>query len=396
MTRPRPTDLRPHPKAALRTTALDVAPAVAPVVLLASGLALMAGMAFGQTTVETSAGPMQITPVATGFEEPWAIGILPDGGVLVTEREGRLLLVRDGDSTEITGVPEVYAEGQGGLLDVMIPRDFAQSREVWLSYAAAVDGGAATAVGKGRLSEDGSALEGFEMLYVGDGLPGGRHFGSRIVEAQDGSVFVTTGDRGTGPEGMQSQDPMTVEGSVIHLTRDGATATAREDWRRGVYSIGHRNAQGATLGPDGSLWLVEHGAQGGDELNWVREGANYGWPVISYGVNYNGDTIGEGQAAEGMEQPAHYWDPSIAPSGLIVYSGTLVPEWAGDVFTGSLNQSFLSRLDMDAAAPTGFEEERIEAEETGRVRDVREAPDGSIWFLSVLDGAIYRLAPAEG
>lgn len=361
----------------------------------AAVFALMTGLAQAQTKVDTSAGPMQISPIATGLDEPWAVGFLPDGAVIVTERAGRLLLLREGESAEIDGVPEVYAQGQGGLLDVMIPRDFEQSREVWLTYAAAVDGGAATAVGKGRLSDDGTTLEGFDMLFVGEGHSGGRHFGSRMVEAEDGSVFITTGDRGTGPDGMQAQDPETVEGSVIHLTRDGATATTIEGWRRGVYSIGHRNAQGAALGTDGALWLVEHGAQGGDELNRVEPGKNYGWPVISYGVNYNGDSIGEGQTQEGMEQPLHYWDPSIAPSGMIVYSGAQVPEWTGHIFTGSLNQSFLSRLDPETPAETGFAEERIEAQETARVRDVREAPDGSIWFVSVIEGAIYRLAPAE-
>lgn len=365
--------------------------ALAPV----SAFALLSTVAHAQTTLDTSAGQMQITEVASGFDEPWAVGFLPDGAAIVTELAGRLLIVRDGESTEVSGVPEVYVDGQGGLLDVMIPRDFAQSREVWLSYAAEVDGGAATAVGKGRLSDDGTALEGFEMLYAGDGTSGGRHFGSRIVEAQDGTVYITAGDRGTGPNGMEAQDLSRVEGSVIHLNRDGSPATSIDGWRAGLFSKGHRNAQGATLGPDGALWLVEHGAQGGDEVNRVESGKNYGWPVISYGVNYNGDDIGEGQAQDGMEQPAHYWDPSIAPSGMIIYSGALVPEWEGDIFTGSLNTSFLSRLDPDTAAETGFAEERIESDETGRVRDVREAPDGSIWFVSVFEGAIYRLAPAE-
>lgn len=349
--------------------------------------------AAAQTVLQTSAGPMQISTVATGLDEPWAIGFLPDGQVLVTERDGRLLLLRDGQVTDVAGVPDVYASGQGGLLDVMVPRDFAQSREVWLSYASRLDGGAATAVGKGRLSADGTALEGFQTLYTGDAANGGRHFGSRIVEAQDGTVFITTGDRGTGPDGLQAQDPARVEGKVIHLNRDGSPATSHDGWRPGLYSMGHRNAQGATLGPDGALWLVEHGAQGGDEVNRVQAGANYGWPVISYGIDYSGDKIGEGQSRDGMEQPLHYWDPSIAPSGLMVYSGALVPDWAGDIFTGSLNTSFISRLDPDTKGATGFAEERIESDETGRVRDVREAPDGSIWFLSVLDGAIYRLAP---
>ena len=366
----------------------------APFVAVVSLAAFAAPLA-AQTRLETSAGPMQLTPMVTGLDEPWGFGFLPDGAVIVTERAGRVLIVRDGQASAVAGVPEVFAEGQGGLLDVMIPRDFATSREVWLSYAAPLQGGAATAVGKGTLSADGTTLDGFTMVYAGDATRGGRHFGARIGEAGDGTVFVTTGDRGTGPEGMQSQDPARVEGSVIHLNRDGSPATVIDGWRPGLYSKGHRNAQGAALGPDGALWLVEHGAQGGDEVNRVERGANYGWPVISYGVNYGGGPIGEGQSQPGMEQPLHYWDPSIAPSGMVVYSGALIPDWRGDIFTGSLNTSYLSRLDPDTAAPEGYAEERIEAEETGRVRDVREAPDGSIWFASVLEGAIFRLAPAH-
>lgn len=357
--------------------------------------ALLAGSAVhAQTIVETSAGTMRIDPVATGLEEPWAIDFLPDGAALVTERDGRLSLLRDGALRRISGLPDVHARGQGGLLDVMVPRDFERTREIWLSYAAPVPGGAATAVGKGRLSGDATRLEGFERLHVGKGVAGGRHFGSRLVEAGDGTVWLTTGDRGTGPDGMEAQDPRRVEGKVIHLNRDGTPATARDGWRPGVFSLGHRNAQGAALGPDGALWTVEHGAQGGDELNRVEAGRNYGWPVISYGVNYGGGRIGSGTGKEGMEQPVHYWDPSIAPSGLMIYSGALVPEWRGDFFFGSLNSGFLGRLDPDRPAPTGFAEERIQTDETGRVRDVVEAPDGAIWFLSVIDGAIYRMAPA--
>lgn len=341
--------------------------------------------------LQTSAGPVEATAVVTGLDEPWALEFLPDGNLLITERAGRLLRVSGDEALPVEGVPEVFDNGQGGLLDVMIPRDFAQSREVWLSYALPLDGGAATAVGKGRLSEDGSRLEGFATLYHGDATQGGRHFGSRLVEAADGTVFLTTGDRGTGPDGMESQDPMRVEGKVIHLNRDGTPATSLPGHRPGVYSLGHRNAQGATLDAEGNLWLVEHGAQGGDELNRVEMGRNYGWPVISYGEDYGGGQIGEGSARDGMEQPVHYWDPSIAPSGLMIYQGEMFPEWRGDVFSGSLNQDFISRLDADAA----YAEERIAGPVTGRVRDIVEAPDGAIWYLAVYDGAAYRLTPAD-
>ncbi len=341
--------------------------------------------------IATSAGEMRIDPVVQGLDEPWALAFLPDGRFLVTERAGRLsLFAADGAKLgEISGLPTVFDDGQGGLLDVMIPRDFASSNEVWLSFAQASGGGAATAVGKGVLSADGAALAGFTTLFAGDPMPSGRHFGSRLVEAGDGTVFLTTGDRGTGPKGMQAQDPNRAEGKVIHLNRDGTPATVLDGALPGVFSTGHRNAQGATLGPDGALWLVEHGAQGGDEVNRVQAGRNYGWPVISYGENYGGGKIGEGPSRDGMEQPLHYWVPSIAPSGLMFYGGGLIPDWQGDLFTGSLNSDFIARLDPE----NGFAEERIAAPETGRVRDIRQAPDGAIWFLSVYDGAVYRMAP---
>ncbi len=338
---------------------------------------------------------MQIDLVAEGLDEPWGLAFLPDGGVLVTERAGQLWLLREGELLAVDGAPQVYEEGQGGLLDVMVPADFTSSREVWLSFAAETEGGAGTAAGKGRLSDDGLWLEGFQTLFTGDGYPGGRHFGSRLVEMPDGTIALTTGDRGTGPEGLQAQDTMSSLGKVILLNRDGSPAIAQDGWLAGAVSRGHRNIQGAALDVSGRLLSVEHGAQGGDELNAPEAGKNYGWPVITYGINYNGDPIGEGQSKDGMEQPLHYWDPSIAPSGLLVYSGKLVPEWKGDIFFGSLNSDFLGRLDPDTPAETGFAEERISGAETGRVRDVVEAPDGAIWFLSVYDGAVYRMAPAK-
>lgn len=352
-------------------------------------------MAAWSGTVETGAGPMEITLVAQGLDEPWSLAFLPDGDYLVTERSGQLLLARGEALTPVEGAPEVFAQGQGGLLDVMIPADFATSREVWLSFAVPVDSGGATAAGVGRLSSDGTRLEDFRTIFSGDGTAGGRHFGARLVEMPDGTIVLTTGDRGTGPDGMQAQDPASSLGKLILLTRDGSPAITQDGWLPGAFSRGHRNVQGAALDLSGRLLTVEHGAQGGDELNAPEAGRNYGWPVITYGIDYSGDPIGEGQAKDGMEQPLHYWDPSIAPSGLMVYSGKLVPEWKGDLFFGSLNSDFLGRLDPDTPTETGFAEERITAPETGRVRDVVEALDGSIWFLSVTDGAVYRVAPVE-
>jgi aldose sugar dehydrogenase len=363
--------------------------------VMAAGLMVSAAQA-ADSVVETSAGPMVISTMADGLDEPWGLAFLPDGGFLITEREGALKLFSAplAAATTLTGLPEVEADGHGGLLDVMLPQDFAISREVWLTYATAQGRGAGTAVGKGTLSMDGTGLEGFVQLFeMPAGSRGGRHFGARLVEAPDGTIFVSLGDRGTGPRGRQAQDPNRAEGKVIHLNRDGTPATALSAALPGVYSSGHRNPQGAALDLSGRLLIHEHGARGGDELNAPEVGKNYGWPIITYGRNYNGLPIGVGTARDGMEQPLHYWDPSIAPSGLVVYSGALVPEWTGDIFFGSLNSDFLGRLDPDTPAETGFAEERISSLETGRVRDVREAPDGSIWFLSVTNGAAYRMAP---
>lgn len=365
-----------------------------PVLRAAACVAMMSSVALADQ-VTTSVGTMAITPMAEGLEEPWALAFLPDGNFLVTERDGRLTRFAGDKVQQIDGLPEVLVDGQGGLLDVLVSADFATSREVWLSFSTGADGGGATAAGVGRLSEDGTRLENFETLFVGNGFPGGRHFGSRLVELPDGRIALTTGDRGTGPDGMEAQDRQNSAGKIILLARDGSPGIVQDGWLPGAFSRGHRNIQGAALDLSGRLLTVEHGAQGGDELNDPEAGLNYGWPVISYGENYGGGKIGEGTKMPGMEQPLHVWDPSIAPSGLVVYSGKLIPEWTGDILFGSLNSDFLGRLDPDTPAPTGFAEERISAAETGRVRDVVEAPDGSIWFLSVYDGAVYRMAPAQ-
>ncbi len=343
----------------------------------------------------TSSGLVTVERMADGLVEPWGLAFLPDGRFLVTERDGRLVLFPASGGRQIAaieGMPEVVAKGQGGLLDVLVPKDFERTREILFSYANPQGAGAGTALGVGRLSPDERRLEDVRLLFqMRAGSSGGRHFGSRIVEAEDGTLFLTIGDRGTGD---LAQDPARHEGAVVHLARDGqpvAPGLFGPDALPELYSKGHRNPQGAALDAKGDLWVVEHGARGGDELNRVEPGRNYGWPLISYGRNYDGSRIGSGPAGPGLEQPAHYWDPSIAPSGLTIYSGKLFRQWRGDIFTGSLKLDYISRLDPDA----GFAEERLKTPQTGRVRDIREAPDGTIWFLSVGEGAVFRLSPAN-
>ncbi|AML51700.1 PQQ-dependent sugar dehydrogenase [Falsihalocynthiibacter arcticus] len=342
--------------------------------------------------VQTSAGKVELTPMVTGLDEPWSIGFLPDGGYLVTEREGNLLFVNDGASKNVRGVPRVVASGQGGLLDVMIPRNFSQTRDVFLSYSKAMSGGAGTAVAVGQLSLDGGTLSNIRDLFqMNRGSNSGRHFGSRIVEAEDGTLFVMLGERG---DASAAQDLTLHHGSLIRINRDGSIPrdnpfVGQAGALPEIYSYGHRNIQGGALDLHGTLWTAEHGAQGGDEINSIRKGANYGWPVISFGVHYSGEKIGKGTAQAGMEQPAHYWDPSIAPSGLMIYSGKLWPQWRGDLFVGSLKFDYISRLAGDNLR----EVEQLKSTETERVRDIVEAPDGAIWFISVGRKAIYRMAP---
>ncbi|MEM9436432.1 MAG: PQQ-dependent sugar dehydrogenase [Pseudomonadota bacterium] len=362
--------------------------------LIASVLVALAPPAVGQ--VSTSAGSVSIEPVLQGLNAPWGFGFLPDGQVVITERDGELLLLTPGqDVTQIEGAPEVVAQGQGGLLDVLVPRDFAQSRELFFTYSKRQGlRGANTAVAKARLSDDGTQLENLETIFEAErGPTGGRHFGSRLVEAGDGTLYFSIGDRGDRPS---AQDLNIENGSVVRITRDGAIPSdnpfAQGGGQPGIWSYGHRNPQGMAVDAEGRIWTVEHGAAGGDEINLIQQGANYGWPVISYGTHYSGAKIGEGTMKEGLEQPAFFWDPSIAPSGMMIYFGDMFPSWRGDIFVGSLKFDMISRLEKDGAVS---EAERIASDETLRVRDIREAPDGSIWFLSVGQGALYRMSRAS-
>lgn len=358
--------------------------------VLALALALPAS---AQEQIDTSAGPVLVEPIVRGLDAPWAVAFLPGTAFLITERDGKLLL---GDPAvglrRVSGVPKVFAVGQGGLLDVAVARDFATSKEIFLSYAEPRGNGAGTALAVAKLDVEGAGLSDVRVIFrMNSADGGGRHFGSRIVESGDGTLYLTIGERGNRPAAQSLQ---VHHGKIVRVRRDGSIP-ADNPFRDGpapeIWSFGHRNPQGAALDRAGRLWTVEHGAKGGDEVNLPLPGRNYGWPVISYGRHYSGAKIGEGTAKSGMEQPSFFWDPSIAPSGLMIYSGKLWPAWRGDMFVGSLKFDTIVRLDVigDSAA----EVERLFQNRFSRIRDVREAPDGTIWFLSVGDGVLYRARP---
>jgi glucose/arabinose dehydrogenase len=338
---------------------------------------------------------VEVETVATGLVTPWALAFLPDGRLLVTERPGRLRIVSmDGTvSPPLDGVPAVYAQGQGGLLDVAVSPDFARDSLVYLTLAEPGQGGAGTTAVRARLA--GTALRDLRVIYQQlPKLPDGGHYGSRLVFARDGRLFVTTGDRMNWRE--RAQDLAMGQGKVVRVERDGAIPSdnpfvGRDGVNPAIWSYGHRNPQAAALHPvTGRLWTVEHGAMGGDELNHPEAGKNYGWPVITYGVDYNGRRIGEGTVKDGMEQPVYYWDPVIAPSGMTFYTGERFPGWRGSALIGSMGTLSLVRLVI--------EHERVVREERhhvgARVRDVQEGPDGYVYIVTdAQDGKVLRLRP---
>ena len=342
--------------------------------------------------LQTDAGVVQASAVVTGLDTPWAFGFLPDGKIVLTEREGDVLLVTPGDGVvTLDNPPEVFLDGQGGLLDVLVPRDFAQSRTLFFTHAKWQGRGSGTAVTKAVLNVEGTALSDHETIFeIARGSSGGRHFGSRIVEAPDGTLFLTVGDRGDRPS---AQDRSLHNGSVLRITKDGAAPADNpfvntDGVQPEIWSYGHRNPQGAAFDASGQLWVNEHGARGGDEVNRIVKGANFGWPVIAYGKHYSGRSIGEGTAKEGMQQPVTYWDPSIAPSGMAFYNDGPIASWNGDMFVGSLKFDYIARLEGSPLR----EVEQIQGDSTQRVRDIRQGPNGDLWFLSVGNGALYRLS----
>ncbi len=348
-----------------------------------------------------SATPVTVTPFVEGLENPWGIATLPGGGWLVTERPGRMRLISpDGVLSEpISGLPEVAAIEQGGLLDVAVAPDFATSRLVWWTYAKPLANGFVTAAARGVLSADGTTLTDVQDMFVQDPpslVP--VHYGSRIVFDGQGRVFITTGEHFTDTNRLLAQDLTTTYGKVIRLTETGSVPADNPfvgvNGDDQVWSYGHRNMQGAAITPDGVLWTVEHGPQGGDELNHPEPGLNYGWPLVSYGENYDGTPVGSGLSRiEGVQEPVYYWDPVIAPGGMLFYQGDAFPGWKGDLLIGSLNPGALVRLKLTDGRVVG--EERV-ITDVGRVRDVEELADGGLLLLiDDTAGGILRVMPVD-
>lgn len=342
--------------------------------------------------------------IASGLEHPWAVAFIGSSQMLVSERPGRLrVIAADGRiSPPLAGVPAVDAVGQGGLLDVITDRDFARNRTIYFCFAepAAQGGGNSTALASARLAEGASRLEKVTVIFRQQPKVNSRaHFGCRIVEANDGTLFLTLGERYSRMAEAQTLDNH--HGKVVRISKDGSIPpdnpfVAQAGARPEIWSYGHRNSQGATIGPDGQLWMHEHGPKGGDEINRPQAGKNYGWPVITYGKDYSGWAIGDGLTAKaGMEQPLHYWTPSIAPSGMaFVRSKRYGKNWQGSLLVGSLKFAYLARLEIDGQRVV--REEKLLQGLGQRIRDVREGPDGYIYLLTdATDGQLIRLLPNE-
>lgn len=364
---------------------------------LALALKSVPVMAIDALPRESAGVPLAVETLATDLEHPWSVEALPDGGFIVTERPGRLRIVRDGKlSAPLAGLPEIRASGQGGLMDVALAPDFAKSRRLYFTAAIPGPGGQGTAVFAARLADDEKSITQLTRLFAMNRFTGkSQHFGSRIAIAGDGTLFFGIGDRG---DRDRAQDGADHAGSILRINADGSVPPGNGGFAaREIWSIGHRNPQGLTFDPaDDTLYSVEHGARGGDEINTPMAGRNYGWPVITYGRDYTGLRIGVGTTKEGLEQPLHYWDPSIAPGAIAVYRGAMFPEWDGDFLVAALKFELLSRLDRDASGRVAGEE-RLLRGEYGRIRDVTIAPDGAV--LMVTDeakGALLRLYRPTG
>ncbi|WP_295845985.1 PQQ-dependent sugar dehydrogenase [Tardiphaga sp.] len=353
------------------------------------------------TSFGSSAGQLDVQTVASGLVTPWSLAFLPDGKMLVTERPGRMRIVSvQGQlSPPLKGVPEVWAAGQGGLLDVITDLSHAQNGMIYFCYAERSGGGGRTAVARGRLVINATPrLDDVKVIFRQEGPPStGNHYGCRIVQASDGNLFVTLGEHFSFRD--EAQNLGNHLGKLIRITTDGSAPKGnpfigRADAKPEIWSYGHRNEQGLAINPEtGDLWEIEHGPRGGDGVNIIGKGKNYGWPVVGFGIDYSGAKIHASSAKTGMEPPIKYWVPSIAPSGMTFYTGTMFPRWRGSLFTGALAGQMLVRLQLNGNTVTA--EERILQNLNERIRDVRQGPDGALWLLTDSSaGRILRVTPA--
>jgi glucose/arabinose dehydrogenase len=349
--------------------------------------------------IKTEAHTLRIVKIVSGLEHPWGHAFLPDNRIIITERPGRLRIVESGhlNPEPVAGLPAIAARGQGGLLDVALHPNFVTNQLVYLSYSAAGASGVGTEVARGKLV--GNRLEDVEVIFrMTPKSKTGKHFGSRLIFDREGYLYITLGDRGEKKRAQLSDDHA---GSVIRLHDDGRVPAdnpfiGRQGWRPEKFTFGHRNMQGAAIHPEtGEVWTHEHGPQGGDEVNIIRPGVNYGWPIITYGVNYViGTQIGEGTQKTGMAQPLYYWVPSIAPSGMTFYTGEKFPRWQGNLFVGALKDQMLVRLSLKGEKIVN--EERLLKNQLGRIRDVSQGPDGYIYLLTdETDGMLVRIEPVD-
>ncbi|HEY0331199.1 MAG TPA: PQQ-dependent sugar dehydrogenase [Rhodopseudomonas sp.] len=372
------------------------------IVLTASVLIATTASRGATSSFASSAGPLAVQTVASGLVNPWGLAFLPDQRMLVTERPGRIRIVTPQGqlSPPLQGVPEVWASGQGGLLDIAIDNAFAANKTLYFCFAERAGNGGRTAVARARLDDaEPPRLDAVKIIFRQDGpLSKGNHYGCRIAQAPDGNLFVTLGEHFFARD--QAQNLANHLGKLIHITPDGTAPSdnpfvGRSDARPEIWSYGHRNPQGLAFNPaSGALWEIEHGPRGGDEVNIIGKGNNYGWPVIGFGIDYDGSKIHEATAKDGMQQPIKYWVPSIAPSGMAFYTGALFPAWRGSLFTGALAGQMLVRLSLDGDKVSG--EERLLHELGERIRDVRQGPDGALYLLTDnAAGRILRLAPAK-
>ena len=353
--------------------------------------------AFGQTFSSDDVN-FRLDTVATGLEHPWSLAFLPDGSLLVTERAGRLRMIRDGKLVPepISGMPDLVVAGQGGLLDVLLHPEFANNRTLFLSYSHRDRDGMTTRVARATLEE--RRLNNVEVIF--EATPRSdknRHFAGRMAFDETGNLYIAVGDRG---EMDRAQDTADDAGGVHRITIDGEPAPDNPELGNPrindtFFTWGNRNIQGMTVHPDtGAVWTHEHGPRGGDEINILSAGTNYGWPEITYGIDYSGLPITMDTEKEGMAQPLHYWDPSIAPSGMAFYTGSQIPEWRGDLFVGALKMRKLVRLRIKEGEVV--EEEDLLTDLGARIRDVRMGPEGALWLLTdAPEGKVYRLVPAQ-